>query len=67
MENIEIYNYQRGYSLFNINLDNKKIELECRSDLVIIDTRNTSKLKMWLIRFILKCNFLRREKNKWEH
>lgn len=62
MNNIEIYNYQRSYSLFNINLDNKKIELECRSDLVIIDTRNTSKLKMRLIRFILKCNFLRREK-----
>ena len=53
MENIEIYNYQRSYSLFNINLDNK-IELECRTDLAIIDTRNTSKLKMWLIRFILK-------------
>lgn len=65
MENIEIYNYQRSYSLFNLNLDNK-IELECRNDLVIIDTRNTSKLKMWLIRFILKCNFLRRE-NKWEY
>ena len=62
MNNIEIYNYQRGYSLFNINLDNKKIELECRNDLAIIDTRNTSKFKMCLIRFILKCSFLRREK-----
>ena len=41
-------------------MDNKK-ELECRGYLVI-DTRNTSKLKMWLIRFILKCNFLRRGK-----
>lgn len=60
MENIEIYNYQRSYSLFNITLDNK-IELECRTDLTIIDTRNTSKLKMRLIRFILKCNFIRRK------
>jgi hypothetical protein len=52
MNNIEIYNYQRSYSLFNLNLDNKKIELECRNDLVIIGTRNTSKLKIPMTNYI---------------
>lgn len=60
MDNMEIYNYQRDYGLFKINIVNNIIELGCTSDLIIIDKRYTSNLKLWLIRFILRCKFLRR-------
>lgn len=54
MNNVEVYNYNRNYSLLIINAETKEINLGCQSQLAIIDTKNTNKFKMKLIRFILK-------------
>lgn len=54
MHDVEICNYKREGNLFEMNIETKKIELICKDNLMIIDTKNTNKFTMKLIRFLLK-------------
>ena len=54
LKNVEIYNFDRDYPLFVVDTKTKKIELNTLTDLAIIDTRNTSNIRMKIIRFVLK-------------
>lgn len=54
MHNIEICKYNREGNLLEMDMETKKVELICKDNLMIIDTKNANKFTMKLIRFLLK-------------
>lgn len=59
MKNLEIYNYKRRETLFNIDVTNGKIYVNNIDDIIMIDKLNTSKFKLKLVRFILRVSLTR--------
>lgn len=52
-KNLEVYNFKRDYPLITADTKSNNVILNTVCDLIIIDKRNTSKIKLWLIKLIL--------------
>lgn len=59
MHKVEIYNYKRKSALFAIDVKTGNCTLQETNNILIIDTLNTNKYVLKIIRFLLKISYKR--------